>query len=70
MIRSLLGAVGIALAAGLALATAGAAQTGTDIWVVPLIGSGESQRLGKPVPVTTRPGYDNQPSYSLDGRTL
>ncbi len=70
MIRSLLGAVGIALAAGLALATAGAAQTGTDIWVVPLIGSGESQRLGEPVPVTTRPGYDNQPSYSLDGRTL
>lgn len=47
-----------------------AAQNGTDIWIVPIIGAGDATQLGEPIPVTTRAGYDNQPAFSLDGSLL
>ena len=43
---------------------------GTDIYLVPLTRSGTALRAGAPRNVTARPGYDNQPSFSPDGRTL
>ncbi len=65
-----LGALGMACWSGFLGVPHLSAQAGTDLWVVPLVGSGADMRLGEPVPVTTRAGYDNQPAYSLDGRTL
>lgn len=58
------------LALGVLFSAAGSVvgQAGTDVWIVPL--SGDLTGVGVPVPVTTRAGYDNQPSFSLDGRTL
>ena len=39
----------------------------TDLWLVPI--SAEAS-VGTPIPVATRPGYENQPSFSLNGRRL
>jgi Tol biopolymer transport system component len=36
---------------------------GTDVVVAPLDASGDSIQVGTPMPVTTRPGYDNQPAF-------
>lgn len=47
-----------------------AAQAGTDVWIVPLAGTGQGISAGVPVPVAIRAGYDNQPSFSLDGGRL
>ena len=52
-----------------AAATA-AAQTGSDVWVAPLKVAAGHVVLGAPRNVTTRPGYDNQPAWSLDGDLL
>jgi hypothetical protein len=46
------------------------AQGGTDIWVVELTGSGSALEFGRPRNVTNRAGYDNQPQFSPDGRSL
>jgi Tol biopolymer transport system component len=40
---------------------------GTDIYLVPLSGGLASFRDAKPSPVSTAPGYDNQPMFSPDG---
>jgi len=40
---------------------------GTDIWVADLTIRGGRVSVGKPVNVTTRPGYDNQPAFLPDG---
>lgn len=45
-------------------------QGGTDIWVVPISGSGTTLSLGRPRNLTQRPGYDNQPSFTPDGTAL
>jgi dipeptidyl aminopeptidase/acylaminoacyl peptidase len=43
---------------------------GTDIYLVPLSRSGGVLQGGVPVNLTARAGYDNQPAFSPDGRTL
>jgi len=39
----------------------------TDLWLVPIAEDGTA---GTPIPVATRPGYENQPSFSENGRRL
>jgi WD40 repeat protein len=48
----------------------GAQAPGTDIYVATLSGSGSALRVGTPVNLTARTGYDNQPSFSPDGRSV
>lgn len=43
---------------------------GTDIWVAELLDSGRRLRVGTPVNVTDRPGYDNQPFFLPNGSGL
>lgn len=43
---------------------------GTDIWVAELLDSGRRLRVGTPVNVTDRDGYDNQPFFLPDGSGL
>jgi dipeptidyl aminopeptidase/acylaminoacyl peptidase len=64
-----------ALAAACALAAppATAAAQGapdTEIWLAPLRVEGGVAVVGTPVNVTNRPGYDNQPSFTPDGRAI
>lgn len=55
----------------LLLAAPLAAQTpGTDIYLVPLSRAGAELRLGTPVNATARAGYDNQPYFSPDGKSV
>jgi Tol biopolymer transport system component len=63
-----------AAAIALAIAAAGSSGLGaqqaptTDIWLVPLdLGAGT---LGEPRNVTDRDGYDNQPFFAPEGRSL
>jgi WD40 repeat protein len=53
-------------------ATRSAAQAppGSDIFVAPLRTVGDSLVVGAPRNVTDRPGYDNQPSFTSNGRSL
>lgn len=57
-----------------AVAAAGArAQAGppsTDIFLAPVRQQGASVTIGTPVNITNRPGYDNQPSFTPDGRAV
>ena len=47
------------------------APPGTDIYLAPLRHtSGGGLSVGTPLDVTARPGYDNQPSFSPDGKLL
>ena len=43
---------------------------GTDIYLVPLKGGLASMKGAKPSPISAAPGYDNQPNFSPDGRTI
>ena len=43
------------------------AQGGTDVWVASLSEIGSGLSVGRPVNVTTRAGYDNQPAFTRDG---
>jgi hypothetical protein len=43
---------------------------GNDIYLVPLTRTGNQLRAGAPRNLTARTGYDNQPAFSPDGRTL
>ncbi|MGH7562624.1 MAG: hypothetical protein ACRENB_16580 [Gemmatimonadales bacterium] len=43
---------------------------GTEIYLAPLARDGGALRVGTPAKVTNRPGYDNQPAFSPDGRRL
>lgn len=47
-----------------------AAQAGTDVWVASFHAMSGHTMLGTPVNVTHRPGYDNQPAFTADGRAL
>jgi Tol biopolymer transport system component len=47
-----------------------AAAPGTDVYVAPLDAAGDSLRVGPPMPVTTRSGYDNQPAFLPKGNGL
>jgi hypothetical protein len=67
--RSLLS--GLAVAAVLIPASVlGQAAPGTDIFLVSVRMSGDEIRLGEPFNITDRDGYDNQPSFLPDGRSL
>ena len=41
-----------------------------DIYLVPLKGGLPSMKTAKPQPVSTAPGYDNQPNFSPDGARI
>jgi dipeptidyl aminopeptidase/acylaminoacyl peptidase len=41
-----------------------------EIYLLPLSVSGPKITVGKPVNITNRPGYDNQPAFSPDGRVV
>ncbi len=51
---------------------AGQAAPATDIFLAPLSISSTDGRptIGKPVNITSRPGYDNQPAFTPDSRTI
>src|SRR5688500_16281987 len=51
-------------------AQAPAPPPSTDIYMVPLNGGLASMKAAKPTPVSTAPGYDNQPSFSPDGNRV
>lgn len=51
-------------------AAAGDAPPDTDIFLAPLVEQGGRLRLGEPVNLTRRPGYDNQPHFTPDRRAL
>jgi len=64
--------VGLVLFAG-GVARAGAqAAPATDIFLAPLSISSTDGRptIGKPVNITSRPGYDNQPAFTPDSRAI
>jgi Tol biopolymer transport system component len=42
----------------------------TDIHLLPLAGELASLKNARPLPVSTAPGYDNQPMFSADGQRL
>ena len=46
------------------------APPASDIWLVDVTVRGGRVRLGTPVNVTARPGYDNQPAFLPDGRSI
>lgn len=47
-----------------------AAPPATDIFIADLDGQRGRLKVGKPANITKRPGYDNQPSFSPDGKSL
>ncbi len=63
----------VALAAAVALtavAPTARAQSGSDIYVVSFNELGSRVSVGRPTNVTRRAGYDNQPSFTADGRAM
>ena len=60
------------LPAGALLTSVLAAQAppGTDIYVASLTHAGAALKITAPVNVTSRPGYDNQPFFTADGRSF
>ena len=46
------------------------APPGTDVYLASLKRSGGSVSIGTPVNLTHRPGYDNQPFFAPDGRSI
>ena len=55
---------------GVAMAVEASAQGGSDIFVATLQQTGRSVTIGTPANVTKRAGYDNQPWFTPDGRSL
>ena len=51
-------------------AQAPAPLPGTDIYLISLKGGLASMKAAKPSPVSTAPGYDNQPHFSPDGNRI
>ncbi len=62
-------ALGAACAATAAPAQA-APPPGTDIFLAALAENGTRLKIGTPVNITHRDGYDNQPSFTPDGRAI
>jgi hypothetical protein len=62
--------VGFATTLMLGAPPALAAQGGTDVYVVSLNEIGSGVTVGRPVNVTRRTGYDNQPSFTRDGSAI
>ena len=59
----------LALAVLLVPAALGA-QGGADVYVVPISENGSQVSVGRPVNLTKRAGYDNQPSFTRDGSAV
>lgn len=57
-------------ALGLASSMLAQAPPSTDIYLVELTPQGAGVELGEPINLTDREGYDNQPAFSPDGKTL
>jgi hypothetical protein len=53
-----------------AATAAGQAPSNPEIYLMPLSVRGATVTVGTPVNITNRPGYDNQPSFTADGREL
>jgi dipeptidyl aminopeptidase/acylaminoacyl peptidase len=54
-----------------ALCAAGqTAPPSTDIFLVDVLKRGSQLALGRPINITFRPGYDNQPSFTPDGKSI
>src|SRR5262245_9221416 len=51
-------------------AAAQAAPSNPEIFLMSLNVQGRNVTVGTPTNITNRPGYDNQPSFTRDGRTL
>ena len=47
-----------------------AAQAGTDVWLASLSERNGRLEVGVPSNITRRPGYDNQPGFTADGRSV
>jgi hypothetical protein len=54
----------------LAASASGQAASNPEIYLMSLSVKGHSVAVGTPTNITNRPGYDNQPSFSRDGRAL
>jgi dipeptidyl aminopeptidase/acylaminoacyl peptidase len=70
---SSLRSAGLAVLAWVVTAGVGGAQggpPGTDLHLVPITARDGAVSLGTPVNITARPGYDNQPSFTPDGRSI
>lgn len=65
--RRRLGVLALGILAG---APSARAQGGTEIFLAPLTRVEGRVAIGTPVNITARPGYDNQPSFTPDGRAL
>ena len=53
------------------VASAQQAPPATDIFLAPLSISAEGRPvIGKPINITNRPGYDNQPAFTLDSKSI
>jgi hypothetical protein len=50
--------------------TSPAPPPGTDIYLLQLTGGLASMKDAKPLPISTAPGYDNQPMFSADGSRI
>jgi len=46
------------------------AQTGSDIYLIPMSVEGGTVRFGEPLNATGRSGYDNQPGFTSDGSSI
>jgi hypothetical protein len=64
----LLCTLGLAMSAG--VSGGQAAPPSTDIYLAPVRQQGTRLTIGQPVNITNRPGYDNQPSFTPDGRAV
>ncbi len=60
----------VAFASFVAMPETLSAQGGTDIWVAPFSDIAGRVSVGRPVNVTRRAGYDNQPAFTPDGSTI
>lgn len=61
---------GLVLACLLVVPLAAQAPPGTDIFVMPLTRTGGGVTVGAAVNITARAGYDNQPFFSPDGKSI
>ena len=52
------------------LQTPAAAPPDTEIFLAPLTAGANAVTVGRPVNITNSPGYDNQPSFTPDGRSI
>jgi len=62
--------IGVALSVALAAGANAQAAPASDIYLAPLVLMHGQPEIGIPVDITTRPGYDNQPSFTPDSRSI